>query len=527
MFKVMIADDESWIRKGLRAMIEWERLGLVYDSEAIDGLEAIRLAESRLPDILITDVRMPGIDGLQLAERMLKLSPRIKVLIVSGYSEFEYAKRAIQMDAISYILKPINPTELNKTLEKAIDKLKSEIHERTINSHLPGILVKLAADYLCRGGGIPLNDAFRETLQLRGVTADWATAFLIHYDEAQYDAQTFSVLLEQAAASLQSANRCLIIWDRSSLRLSAVVLSQDGTEAQAYAKNILWTLKKQNVSGIWATLGESVPMAEVQQLGRSYQEAISVAERHVFSRTEDLIPYSREEDQIAFKYPMYLQKKLNELLVRGDTSSYDAVIDEIENYYLHTEGASLKHARSFFLSIVSDAVKLVLTKPSFNENLVKMGFDFCLSIDTFDDLARMADWVRGYLKEIGDFMTDASQSDVHRNVLLAADYIREHFAEEISLHSVSTRFHVTSSYFSSMFKEIIGENFVDFLTRTRMEKAKAYLTNSAIKVGQIGELVGYADSRYFSKLFKKHTGLMPTEYRQSSNDPSAESKERT
>jgi two-component system response regulator YesN len=154
MFKVMIADDESWIRKGLRAMIEWDDLGLVFDSEATDGLEALQLSESRFPDILITDVRMPGIDGLQLAERMLKLIPRLKVLIISGYSEFEYVKRAIQIDAISYILKPINPAELNETLKKAVEKLKSEMQEQTINTHLPGILEKLVAD-LCRGGGGP------------------------------------------------------------------------------------------------------------------------------------------------------------------------------------------------------------------------------------------------------------------------------------------------------------------------------------------------------------------------------------
>ena len=132
----------------------------------------------------------------------------------------------------------------------------------------------------------------------------------------------------------------------------------------------------------------------------------------------------------------------------------------------------------------------------------------------------MREWLQEFLHQVGDFMVSSTQGDVHRNILLAAEYIREHFAEAISLNSVSTRFHITSSYFSSMFKEIIGENFVDFLTRLRMDKAKAYLTDSDIKVGQISLRVGYSDSRYFSKLFKKHTGLMPTEYRRAHSDPS-------
>ncbi|MBW7454674.1 AraC family transcriptional regulator [Paenibacillus sepulcri] len=254
----------------------------------------------------------------------------------------------------------------------------------------------------------------------------------------------------------------------------------------------------------------------MQLISRSYQEALSVSERHAFSKPEDIIPYSREEEeQLSYKYPLHLQKKLNEALIRDDTDAYEGIIADIEGYYLHTEGASLKHARSFFLSVVSDAVKLMLTKPSFDENIVKAGFDFCLGIDSYDDLPGMTGWLRGFLGKISDFMAGSSQGDVHRSVLLAAEYIREHFAEEISLNSVSTQFHVTSSYFSSMFKEIIGENFIEYLTGARMEKAKEYLTDSGMKIAEVGERVGYADSRYFSRLFRKHTGQMPSEYRQS------------
>jgi two-component system response regulator YesN len=165
-----------------------------------------------------------------------------------------------------------------------------------------------------------------------------------------------------------------------------------------------------------------------------------------------------------------------------------------------------------------DTVKNMLTQPSFHEGVVEKGFDFCLHIDQYDDPQQMTDWLRGYLREIVAAHNNASQRDVHRNILAAADYIREHYAEEISLNSVSTRYFITSTYFSSIFKEIVGENFLEFLTRVRMEKAKELLEHTAVKVGQIGEKVGYADSRYFSKLFKKHTGLMPTEYRQSCSD---------
>ncbi|WP_276354344.1 response regulator transcription factor [Cohnella caldifontis] len=516
MLKVMIADDESWIRKGLKAMIEWDRLGLACDAEAVDGWEALELAETRMPDILITDVRMPGIDGLQLAARMLERSPRLKVLMISGYSEFEYVKSAIQLDAVSYILKPINPAELNGALGKAVDRLRSEKKEELLAGQLPGYLEKLAGD-LCLGrAGASGAQAFRDTLQLQNMAAEYLACAIFHYDDSQYDAETMAHLLERAEASWTPEGKRLILWERGSRRIAAVVLCDGRRETAGDLSRLLLALKRMNVGGVRVSVGDAVRIGECDKLSRSCREAWETAERHPFQSEIEVMSYSpAEEEPPGTPYPLHLQKKLADLMALGDLPGMEAAAQEIGAYYRGVEGATMKHVRSFYLGIVTEIVKTLLAKPSFHEDLVQKGFDFCLRLDRYEDLRRLTDWLLGYLREIHAVRETAGQRDVQRNILAAADYIREHYAEEISLNSVSTRFFITSTYFSSMFKEVIGENFLEFLTRIRMEHAKELLEHSALKVGQIGERVGYADSRYFSKLFKKQTGLMPTEYRQS------------
>jgi len=519
LFKVMIVDDESWIRKGMRAAIQWEQLGLTPDSEASDGLEALQAAEERAPDILLTDVRMPGIDGLQLAEKMLEMIPHLKVIVVSGYSEFEYVKSAIQLDAVSYILKPINPQEMNAALERAVRKLSAEIKERKLAQYLPGYLEKLTAD-LCRESGAASGSGFLEALQLEGAAPDKMACVLFHYEDAHYDAGTIAQLVKQAADKLLYRDNRLIIWDRSASRLWTVMLADGYREITDMIRNLLLSLKQSNVNGVWAAVGGTVEAAQPALLGRSCREAIAVTERYALQRTEDVIAYTSDAamEQGTIKFPLQLQKQLNEALSRHDQEGCHAVVDAVEAYYRDTAGATIRHARSFFLAVVSDTVKFVMAQPVFHEAVVAAGFDFCLNIEAREDLKQMADWLRGYLRDISRLLESANQRDVHRNIVAAADYIREHYAEEISLNAVSTRYFITSTYFSSMFKEIIGENFLEFLTGVRMEKAKELLRRTDLKVGLISERVGYADSRYFSKLFKKTTGLMPTEFRQSQSD---------
>ncbi|MBB6734347.1 response regulator [Cohnella zeiphila] len=516
MFKVMIADDESWIRKGLRAMIDWDRLGLAWDGEATDGLEALQMAESRKPDILITDIRMPGLDGLQLAETLTGGSPHLKVLIVSGYGEFEYARKALQLDAVSYILKPIDPEELNRTLERAVGKLETERKERLMTTRLPDLLEKQAAD-LCRGEKVrpELAEAFLETLRLQGADARCLACLLLHYDDERYDSAGMAALVAEAASSLPSSRRRLIVWERGQRRIGAVVLADDDTGLRTFARSLLWTLRKNNVCGVWATMGEAFAAADAGRLGVSCRQALELAERNALHRSEEFMAYGPEtEEKPPFQYPLHLQRRWNESLRLNDVAGSEAVLADIVAYYATAEGASLTHARSFFLSIASDAAKHVLDQSAEDRRLAEAGFAFCRNIDTFDDLERMAGRLRQFVRDAADQSAGEARTDVRKNILAAAEYIRENYAEDIGLNSVSARFYVTPSYFSSTFKEVIGENFVDFLTRVRIGKAKEYLRGSAVKVGEIGKLVGYSDSRYFSKLFKKHVGKMPTEYRE-------------
>lgn len=186
MHRVLIADDEVWIRRNIRKMIRWEQLGLEFVGEAEDGLTACALAESLRPDIVVTDVRMPGLDGLQLVEKLSALLPTARMIIVSGYDEFEYVRKAINLKVVSYLLKPIDEEELHRVLAEAAVDLERFKESDRLRGNIPYLNGKITADLLESGDERALG-RFRRWIAEKAPDMVSYAALVVGFDTADYE----------------------------------------------------------------------------------------------------------------------------------------------------------------------------------------------------------------------------------------------------------------------------------------------------------------------------------------------------
>ena len=405
MYKVFFVDDEASMRAGIRDSIDWDNSGFVLSGEAPDGEMALWLMQEIMPDILVTDVKMPFMDGIELAERTKKTMPWIKIVILSGHDEFEYAKQAISIGVEDYLLKPVTSGKLMETLNVIAGRIEEEKEKlRNVEELIEGTkqvkIERLLADMLY--GGVESSDALTlaEELKLPIIAENYLVLFIeLHR------------LYNESDSNYYNASECALGvlggWE------NALYLSQG-------ADRVLCILKGP----------DSVALME---------DAYTCAQ--------------------AVKYEVE----------RNGPCSVAVAIG----------------------SVVSDIA-----------NLPKSLSD--------------ADASRRYLNLSDGNMIVCMQAGSKYNdvILKAQDYINKNYADkDISLNSVAKAVNVSPNHFSTVFSQETGETFINYITRVRMNRAKGLLKTTQMRTSDVGYDVGYNDTHYFSYVFKKNTGMTPTEFR--------------
>ena len=511
MINVIIADDEAWIRKGIKKMIDWTKLGLVLVGEASNGQEAFDLAIKLAPHILITDVRMPEMDGLSLSEKLLKHLPYIKIVIVSGYEDFTYAKRAINFDAISYILKPIDKLELNHVLGKAISRIYDDIESNKLRNSIPTIAEKLLTDSIIYGR----REDAEKLAEWLGIEKDMGRKYwisLLQYDKSKYEGFVVKNVIEKAVSDICGKDFRLITFLIEEGKLGLIIISlSDQNDIGFILRRLSLAIKKDNILDFYIGVGDAVD--ELGDITRSYSQAVDIIKKRRINNEVEILLYNRKIEYNESIYPLQLQKMLSTNIVLNQKDKIDETISNIEKFFTNTPELTVNDSKVFFLAVVTDIVKILLKKENFRKDIIQEGFDYCCKINEQISFSSMKGWLSNYCKKSIDYLNLSRESNMTQIIQDVIEFIKEHFNENINLNMISTKHHVNSSYFSNMFKEKTGENYMDYLTRVRIEKAKEYLTDSKVKVGLVSQMVGFEDGRYFSKLFKRYTGKTPTEFR--------------
>ncbi|MCR2804584.1 response regulator [Paenibacillus soyae] len=520
MYRVVLVDDEELELLGIQKLVPWAELGMEVVAACPDGFSALEYLERNEADLLVSDIRMPIMSGLELASKAQKIHPGLKLLFVSGYEDFQYAKQALSMQASGYILKPVNDNELVGALQTVRTALDNERGQQQLEQSFQQSMVYLKNELLerCLEGTSDRDTVIKliEQFQLGAYTGklrvavieleerDWRSVEHGGYDHSdESSVPLFNTITEWCQ------NAGISMFCKLSPRRLAIVLEESrGTEPLGRIMDLL-----AEKHGATLTIGLGRDTDSLDDLNRSYEEACKALSTKMFRGKGKLLAFSevREEAQSS---ALNIEAIVDSLL--GAMADYDLVgiVDHMEDLFQQVKNIENPSAvRNYSLYVVSRLDTYLI---GLNESLFALthkeghSLDRLFQFETIDDIHS---WLRRKMFEISEHLHNKKQRKNVKLIGQIQQYIDERLGSSISLKEVAQAFSFSPNYLGQLFKEETGELFSDYTTRKRMELAKRLLSDPSIKVYEVADRVGCSTLAYFSKQFKDYTGMTPGEYR--------------
>ncbi len=531
MLKVFLAEDEFIIREGIKNNIDWQAYGYEFCGEASDGELAFPLIQKTRPDILITDIKMPFVDGLALSRLVKKELPETEIIILSGYEEFDYAKEAIQIGVARYLLKPINGETLlqeidsvaeiilGKQKEKEIrEKYQKEMEENSLRDQMDLFQHLVTGD--CSMEEL-LSVA--DKLDLK-IMAPWYSIVLLKIQSMKHDYEEYSgsiVAVDERIVKLAEPEHVLI-FDRALEGRAFLFKADSEEELLAYQKEYLGDVKE--VLSGYANLryfgGIGTPVNRLREIPASFEDA-SHAFAHRYLVAESCILDSsllmqegaaeHEDFRISAVNPEQIDRaKMQEFLRTGDL---DEVVYFVDEFFGKLDGGAMK-SRIFRQYITMDAYFSIV------DFLKGLGLqkDEIEAPDQDSSILQDEKSAMDYIVRIMNkalVLREKRASSRYEDVVSEViHYIEDNYAqEELSLNLLASHVNFSPNHLSMIFSQQTGQTLIRYLTDYRMNRAKELLRCSSKKSSVISMEVGYKDPHYFSYLFKKTQGMTPTQYR--------------
>jgi len=516
MYRVVLVDDEELELTGIQKLVPWKELHMEVKAACPDGFSALNYLEENEADILVSDIRMPIMSGLELASKAQRLHPNLKILFISGYEDFQYAKQALSMKASGYVLKPINDDELFGALQSVRSDLDGANRQQQREQSIQQSMVYLKNELLERClEGTPDRDAVIELMaQFRlGVQVGRLRAAIIEIEDRDW--RTESQYSEEAHAELLGALTSLCsrygmeMFCRLSPRRLAVVLEESHTEATL--ERMMEELSAGHHATLTIGLGQAVD--ELERLHLSYEEASKALAMKMFQGKGKIIAYSATKEE-AQASALNIEATVDAILAAMTQYELVRIVDCMEELFQQVKNIKNPSAvHNYSLFVIS---RLDAYLNSLNESLLSMtgqnGFalDKLFDFETIDDIHS---WLRRKIFELSEQLHNKRQ---RRNVKLIGQiqsFIDQRLGESISLKEAAQAFSFSPNYLGHLFKEETGELFSDYLMRKRMELAKGLLADTGLKVYEVADRVGSGTLAHFGKQFKDYTGMTPGEYR--------------
>lgn len=530
--KVFLVEDEVIIRSGVKKSINWEQEGYEFVGEASDGELAYPMILKEKPDILITDIRMPFMDGLELSRLVKKELPDIKILILSGYDEFEYAKKAIKIGVTEYLLKPISAAKLTEVLNAVAETIRQENEEKNLlETYFAEMRENTERDKMRLFEKLLMGDLSM------GEILEAGERFGMNLGASCYKIVLFKILanLENYVYAEQMVDACSSVEQAASM-MEGVYVFQRGVEGWAFLltaqdeksmeesakilyQNLKQAMKNYTQLEYFGGIGSTVP--RIRSLKQSFREADrAFAARFVEEANQIISQKEFEKSQMEEGLKMQgvvqigksremLQKFLSNGTREEVKAFSDAYISRIEE-----ENIRSTMVRQYVVIDVCIVILSFCERISSANRLQEEAEELQKMMQKIHSLSEIKKYVVRLLNEAIE-LRDAESGRRYSDLIAAAKKeIENHYmTEEISLNTVAISVGMSPSYFSSIFSKEAGKTFVEYLTEVRIEKAKEFLMCSSMKTSEIGYEVGYKDPHYFSYIFKKVQGCSPKEYR--------------
>lgn len=535
MLKVFLVEDEVVMRNGIKNNIPWEQEGFEFVGEASDGELAYPLIKREKPDILITDIRMPFMDGLELSRLVKKELPQIKIIILSGYNEFDYAKTAISIGVTDYLLKPISSAKLLEAVKKVGDMIeKEQDNVRLMERYEKEMEENILQEKHKLWGALASNRLSTIELLEKGqrlgmdFTASAYMVFLFKLMQ-EGDATGCSDELNRASEKVNSLSgtwKKVLSFDRSPEGWAFLIKGESEAEVlENFAEtkrellNLVAMYPKVEYFG---GLGSIVQ--RIGDIQNSYKEAARAFSSRFFldanqiADSADMVSLHNEEDGKIDVSKMLSKKREHELVEKffknGTVEEVDSFLDELFQGIGEQNCKSLLYRQYVVMDLFFCATDFLGNLEIGTEELPEE----CRDINQIVEKAGNAQSLRhqiGILFSETMMLRDGHSKKKYSKLLEDAKaFIDENYRhDDMSLNMVAAQVNISPSYFSTIFSSEMGQTFVEYLTHVRLEKAKELLMCSNMRTAEIGYEVGYKDSHYFSYIFKKVVGCSPKEYR--------------
>ncbi|WP_217591726.1 response regulator [Cohnella sp. GbtcB17] len=523
--RILIADDEPIILKGLRKLLPWEALGMEIVGQAGDGAELEALIASLDPDIVVSDISMPHRTGIDILRTIAARGLPVKTIFISAYQEFAYAKEALSLGAVDYLIKPIEKEQLEGALAKATALIREAGEDTRRKDKLRHLEEKRRAEELQEGlsrlaeGGLSprsdayrmLNEAFRTPFftalsvsieRLGGSAGRW-TEQERKLVEFAVDNMLAELIVDPGVGQFFGKDGCRTVVIAHSEAAKPFEIAQD-------IKTKINTYLKLDVS-----VGIGPPVRELSRVTDSCAKAGQALQMKYFEGLNKVLPYAEGAPAAADESELYrLRTEIVQALIgRSRKEALDALERLLALIRAAAAGSKTLAVSTAFSSMLAVVQEIRKSGVAVGDG----GFDIQglqARLGDCETFAAMAQVVRDMVEELSERIDNRTGNRDKMLLARIRQYIEEHYADELTLESVAAIAYMNPYYFSTFFKKQMNENFKPYVTDVRMRHAARLLEHTDLMMYEVAEKVGYNNARHFSDVFKKTYGKIPNEYRQ-------------
>lgn len=536
MFKVMIVDDELLVRIGIRSTIAWEENGFEIIGDAPNGEEAFQMFLDKRPDVVITDIKMPKIDGIELIRRIREISRNTGIILLTCYEEMNYMKNAIQLGANDYLIKAtMEPDDLLRAVTNVRRNLEANLKEknemedikRELERQRPKVQSLLLKDLL--KGNIGTDKSAEEALRDCGIVFE-NTHFIILYfriDDFRLKYSGSSVA-EKQTIKKSVVNMigqvieegCGYIFDLEESDFACLLcLALSQVKAMEYGKGLIGKMKTiiSNYTSVTVSVAISRYVNSLADLPPAFSETRDYINYKVFFGKNGCITYSDIQKLECRKYEADFETNQEEIKKALRTGDFEQVKGLIEGVFSRIGQASnslafLDYACIQFISLLNNMCSEYLFDPPCRGGRTPNHYTIG-EIQTFDSLEDIRGWFIDQFTALCGHISGKKYAGSSFVIRKAIDYIGRNCARPVTLGEVAEYVNISRTYFCQVFKQETGENFVDYLNRIRIENAKQLLKETDLRNYEIADKAGFSDNTYFCRIFKQVEGITPAEYR--------------
>ena len=536
-YRILLVDDEAEIRQGIARKIDWEASGFEVVGEAENGEEALERAETLEPDVVLTDIRMPYMDGLVLTERLRQSRPSVKVVIFSGYDDFEYAKQAIKLGVAEYILKPVNAEELTAILARLKEGLDQEIEQKRnvslLREHYRRSLPLLREQFLndLIGGravvgeienhlyeyDIPIANAKKWVAAVFDVELPRQMSLALHQEKELIPLSVMEMAREKLGEYCRSVIFRAVAGAGGGITVLAAI-DEDNSQTGLIAVLGDVCREARRVLEVTVTIGIGGKCTELENIGTSYEEALDALGYRTLAGGGGTIYINDME--AGRRGTLALDTKDEAVLIGAVKFGPEQKIrDALEQIAGRMDGAKVhfRQHQSYMLAVVNALVQLMQQQSLNMDEMFGGEHGYAGIFEALPSLTgakEFSAWILPVALKMHEALGRERDDTTKQAVREAKTYIQEHFANpDLSVEVMCRHLHMSPAYFSTIFKRETGQTYSAYLTQVRLDKAVELLNKTDDKTYVIAAKVGYPEQNYFSYVFKKRFGVSPTKFR--------------